>query len=122
MTVSGRTTVVPGAAVLSVWQHRRWDGGVSLDRLRALDRLIVRTSRSVYEIVVSSPDSGEVLVRGGDFFPAFAPARIAGSTLGGSVLKVRSIHPGFRLEFSVGREFVLTSPVRSIEITATAVE
>jgi len=106
---------LPSAAVLSAWQSHTWDNGISLTQLSALDRVFVRTRNSLYEIIVSSPASGDVLVRGGEFFPEFTSARVAGATLGGSFLKLRSIHVGFRLEFSLGQSFVLTSPVERIE-------
>ena len=61
---------------------------------------IVRTANSLYEVIVLSPAAGNILVRGGAFFPVFMPARLAGSSLGGSFLKLRSVHVGFRLEFS----------------------
>ena len=122
MTGSERTTIVPAAALLSTWQAHAWRNGVSLDQLTALDRLLVRTRHSVYEIIVSAPSTGDVLVRGGTFFPEFTPARLAGSTLGGSFVKVRALHVGFRLEFTLGPQFVLTSAVQSIEIIAAAQE
>lgn len=112
---SNDTTVVPVAAILSAWQAHDWQNGVAIDRLHALDRLTIRTRHSVYEVIVSSPSTGDVLVRGGEFFPEFTAARLAGSTLGGSFLKVRTIHVGFRVEFSLGQNFVLTSPVQGIE-------
>jgi hypothetical protein len=107
---------VPSAAVLSSWHSHAWDNGISLTRLAPLDRVFVRTRNSLYEIIVSSPAAGDVLVRGGEFFPEFTSARVAGATLGGSFLKLRSIHVGFRLEFSLGQSFVLTSPVESIQV------
>lgn len=120
MRPSDQTTTVPAAAVLSTWQAHPWQNGVSLDRLAALDRLIVRTRYNVYEIIVSAPATGDVLVRGGEYFREFTRARLAGSTMGGSFLKVRSIHVGFRLEFNLGSQFVLTSPVASIELSSPA--
>ena len=122
MTASGQTMLVPAAALLSAWQQHDWQHGVSIEQLSALDRLLVRTRHSVYDIIVSTPASGDVLVRGGEFFPDFTAARIAGSTLGGSLVKVRSVHVGFRLEFSVGSQFVLTSAVQSIDLTAAVPE
>jgi hypothetical protein len=107
---------VPSAAVLSTWHSHRWDNGINLSQLAALDRVLVRTRNSLYEIIVSSPASGDVLVRGGEFFPEFTSARVAGATLGGSFLKLRSIHVGFRLEFTLGQNFVLTSPVETIDV------
>ena len=63
-----------------------------------------------------SPASANVLVRGGAFFPVFTQARLAGSSLGGSFLKLRSVHVGFRLELSTDRGFIITSPVRTVAI------
>jgi len=113
-----QTTIVPGAALLSTWEAHGWDEAVLLDRLAALDRVVVRTRHSVYDIIVSAPAAGDVLVRGGAFFPEFTPARLAGSTLGGSFVKVRAITRGFRLEFTLGQHFVLTSAVQSIDFIA----
>ena len=117
MTSSTQTMLVPAAALLSAWEGHDWQDGVSIERLGALDRVTVRTRRSVYEIIVSAPATGDVLVRGGEFFPEFTAARIIGSTLGGSLVKLRSLHVGFRLEFTVGGQFVLTSAVHSIAVT-----
>jgi hypothetical protein len=105
---------VPASGVLSAWSAHDWRGGVRVDDLLALQRLLVKTENSTYEIVLLSPDTAHILVRGGAFFPVFAPARLAGSSLGGSFLKLRSVHVGFRLELSTERGFIITSPVRSI--------
>jgi hypothetical protein len=89
---------------------------VSIDQLSPLDRLIVRTRHSTYEIVATEAGSAEVLVRGGSFFPEFTPVRLAGASLGGSFLKLRSVHVGFAIEFAVDMRAIVTSPVRSISI------
>ena len=115
---SNQTTAVPAAAVLSTWNSHSWDDGLHIDQLSALDHLTVLTQHSTYELVVVSPPNGEVLVRGGEFFPEFTSVRLAGSTLGGSFLKMRSIHLGFRIEFGVGRGVIVTSPVRTISVAS----
>jgi hypothetical protein len=112
-------TAVPASAVLSTWNDHTWEDGLHIDQLTGLDRLTVLTRHSTYEIVVVSPPSGEILVRGGEFFPEFTAVRLAGSTLGGSFLKLRSIHIGFRIEFAVGKGVIVTSPVRSITVAST---
>jgi hypothetical protein len=68
----------------------------------------------VYEIVIMSPDTADVLVRGGAYFPVFTQARVAGSSLGGSFLKVHGIYVGFRMELCDGTRMVVTSPVEEV--------
>ena len=115
-TVIRRQTAVPASATLSAWQHHQWSEGVSIDQLSPLDRLIVRTRHSTYEIVATEAGSADVLVRGGTFFPEFTSARLAGASLGGSFLKLRSVHVGFAMEFALDKRAIITSPVRSISV------
>ena len=109
---------VPASGVLSAWSAHDWRGGIHVDDLIALECLVVTTENSTYEIILLSPDTAQILVRGGAFFPVFAQARLAGSSLGGSFLKLRSVHVGFRLELSTERGFIITSPVRSVSRAA----
>ena len=102
--------------MLSAWSSHDWRGGVHVEELSALERLVVRTENSTYEIILLSSATADVLVRGGAFFPVFTPARLAGSSLGGSFLKLRSVHVGFRMELSSERGFIVTSAVRSVAI------
>jgi len=87
---------------------------VQLEELSALDQLVVKTENSTYEIILLSAATADVLVRGGAFYPVFTAARLAGSSLGGSFLKLRSVHVGFRMELSSDRGFIVTSAVRSV--------
>jgi hypothetical protein len=107
---------VPARAVLSSWSAHDWRGAVHVDELAPLERLVVTTANSTYEIILVAPANGSVLVRGGAFFPIFTSARLAGSSLGGSFLKLRTVHVGFRLEFGTERGFIITSPVRTVTI------
>jgi hypothetical protein len=111
---------VPSSGLLSSWSRRDWSDGIHVADLSPLERLIIRTANSTYEIVVLCPATGSVLVRGGAFFPVFMPARLAGSSLGGSFLKLRSVHVGFRLELNTDRGFIITSSVRSAAIAPAA--
>jgi hypothetical protein len=115
-----RQSAVPASAVLSAWQTYSWRDGIQIDRLTALDRVTVRTRHSVYEIIVIGSATADVLVRGGEFFPEFTKARLAGCTLGGSFLKLRSIYIGFHIEFALGDGVIITSPVRTIDLATPA--
>ena len=119
------TTIAPGtgtpvavSAMLDRWATHDWRDGLRVGDLLPLDKVTVRTLNSTYEIVVMTPGSSEVIVRGGAFFPTFVRARVAGSSLGGSFLKLHTIHVGFRLELvcdSQGQS-VVTSVVQEIAI------
>ena len=67
-------------ALLDTWSDHHWQDGVQLETLSDLSKLAVQTENNRYEITVISPFTGEVLVRGGKFFPEYTPARIAGSS------------------------------------------
>lgn len=99
---------------LRTWADRDWTGGVELRTLAGLDRFVVRTRNTYYEFTVLAPGTGEVLVRGGRFFPEHTRARIAGCTLGGSVLKVCAIYPGFLMELQHGGLRIVTTRVQRI--------
>jgi hypothetical protein len=88
--------------------------GLSLDACAAFDRLLVKTRRSDYELIVVDAASGEVLVRGGRYFAGFRRAWLTGSVLGGSAVKVRTIVIGCPLEFRVDRTRITTSAVESV--------
>jgi hypothetical protein len=103
-------------ASLDEWAQREWRDGTSIADLQPLDELVVHTLNSRYEIVIVSPGDADVAVRGGAYFPNFARVRVAGSSLGGSFLKLHAIHVGFRMEFLLASRSIVTSPVRTIAI------
>jgi hypothetical protein len=115
-------SLYPSEAILSNWVEFDWDrtDGVQVDRCDDLDRLIVRTHNSVYELIVQSAAGGSVYVRGGRFFPQFTEAELAGSSLGGSFLKLRGIYVGLRMELFVDGETIITSPVTSISVASVS--
>jgi hypothetical protein len=132
------TTSFPRAAILDAWSDAEWDQGVQIDQMEELATLAVRTRNTVYEITVLNGHTGEVLVRGGEFFPERTAVRLEGSSFGGSILKWRGIYIGLRMEivpepvemvsktvydpktgqkeFLLGHKTILTSPVQSIGI------
>ena len=110
------------AGSLDRWTQFEWSRGVQVDGLVPLDTLTVRTRNSRYELTVLSPATGEVLVRGGRFFPEFTRVRVSGSSLGGGCLKQRGIYVGFLLEFAHAGQTIRTTRVQTVEkTTGTAV-
>lgn len=110
---------IPAGAVLDKWSDEPWTNGVQVDEMEDMETLVVRTRNSLYEIVVIDGPSGEILVRGGQFFPELTPARLAGATLGGCFCKMRGIYAGFRMEIMANAQRTVTTPVESIGILAT---
>ena len=107
---------IPSAAVLDKWSEHPWTNGVQVDRMEDMEKLEVRTRNSLYEITIIEGHSGEILVRGGQFFPELTPARLSGATLGGCFCKMRGIYAGFRMEINANGQHFVTTPVESIGI------
>jgi hypothetical protein len=107
---------VPASAILSNWSEDPWTNGVQIDDHEDMEKLAVRTWNTLYEITINEGRSGEVLIRGGRFFPELTPARLAGATMGGSFCKMRGIYVGFRMEITAYGQRFVTTPVESIGI------
>ena len=86
--------------------------------MEELTTLAVRTSNNLHEITVLNGRTGEVLVRGGEFFPVRTPVRLEGSTCGGSILRRRGTYVALRMEI-VPRP---VEPVSRAEYDATTGE
>ena len=114
-TISRSPAPVP-AATLDTWTAHDWSHGVLLPHLAPRDRLIVRTRNSTHEIIVMVPRTASVMVRGGAFFPTFAPARVAGSSLGGGFLKLHGVYPGFQMELVTDDLPIITTRVRTVSV------
>ena len=95
---------VPPEAILDNWFEYPWTNGRQVDRMQDMEKLEVRTRNSLYEITIIDGLSGEILVRGGRFFPELTPANLQGATLGGSICKLRGIYEGFRMEINANGE------------------
>ena len=103
-------------ALLETWSSHDWTEGVQLETIEDMETLTVRTENSTYEITVLCGRTGEILIRGGRFFHEFTPAKLAGSSLGGSFLKLRGIYAGFSLEVHFDKRLIITSRVRNISV------
>ena len=110
------TARVPLGALLDTWTGLTWEGGRQVEHLRDLEGVEVRTRNSLYRITIVSAENGEVIVIGGRFFPTLTRARLNGSTMGGSLLKLRGVYPGFRLEFQIDRQVIVTSEIVGVAV------
>ena len=118
--------IVPGAPpagdvtqieqiTLDSWTDFAWaQSGLQLAALEPLQVLRVRTRNTTYDLAPAGDNPGDVLVRGGKFFPEWTHAQLAGASLGRGCLKRHGIYAGFRMEFYSAGQRVVTSPVQSI--------
>jgi hypothetical protein len=90
--------------------------GVDVSSMEPLTLLLVWTENSVYRIILLQPGESRIAVQGGRFFANVTEGRIAGSSFGGSLLKVAWIGVGLRLELYARGQRIVTSRVRGIEI------
>ena len=115
-TDTNKTVSCAAGALLDTWSSHSWTDGIQLETMLDMEKLAVKTENSLYEITVICGRTGDILVRGGRFFPEFTEARLAGSSLGGSFLKLRGIYVGFNLEIHFDQRLIITSRVRQISV------
>ena len=108
----------PAGAFLDTWVAHDWASGLQIEYLPERESFTVQTDNSRYELTILCGRTGDVLVRGGRFFPEATAARLAGSSLGGSFLKLRGIYIGFRMELHADQKSIITSHVRSIGLAS----
>src|SRR5262245_30530185 len=89
--------------------------GIDVRRLPEGSVLFVYTHNSRYRIVMTGRGS-QATIHGGRYFPEETDARIEGSALGGSLLKVGWIAVGLFMEVASDDMRVVTSRVRSIVV------
>ncbi len=111
----------PAGAFLETWVAHDWASGLQIEYLPERESFTVETDNSRYELTILCGRTGDVLVRGGAFFPDVTAVHLAGSSLGGSFLKLRGIYVGFRMELHAWQGRVITSRVRSIGLASDVV-
>ena len=93
--------------------------GVGLAELDPLTTVMVETLNTRYRVIVLEPPRPRILIQGGEFFPELTEARLAGATMGGSLLKLSWLGCGLRMEVCADGQRIVTSPVRSIEVQSS---
>ena len=94
--------------------------GINIRDVEPFTTLLVQTTNSLYRIIPLEAGRSRIMVQGGQFFPDLVEARLAGSSLGGSFLKLHWIGGGLHMEINSGGERIVTSPVRSFRIEQDA--
>ena len=93
-------------------------GGINVREAEPLVPILVATQNSLYRIIPLRWGNTDVLVQGGQFFPEPTEARLAGSTFGGSFLKMHWISVGMHMEIDTGTGGgpVITTRVADVRI------
>ena len=84
-------------------------------RLKAGERVRVRTGNTTYTMMMVRPEESRVLIRGGKHFPRTVQAHLLGSTLGEKDIWPDALVRGQSMVLSVQGKCIVTSPVLSIE-------
>lgn len=103
-------------------EHLNRAEGLELSQLEPSTTVLVWTWNSHYRLVLE--DGPDVFLEGGSRFPEPTPAHVTGARLGAHLLKNGWIGVGLPMEFRVGDQRLVTSPVVAIAIrppNATAI-
>ena len=118
--IDARERAAACAATVDGWLQQAWDQAVQVDRLDDLQALRVETVNSSYDIAIVDARSGDVLIRGGRYFPEWTRVQLTGCSLGAGLLKRHAVHMGFRVELYCEGRTVMTSPVQAITLAPDA--
>jgi len=91
------------------------NGGVFVDKLEPGTRVVAVTRNSTYDIEILN-QVGQVKVQGGKYFPESTETYFAGSTWGGSMLKLKWIGLDMCMEFSHPKGVIVTSRVKEAKV------
>lgn len=110
-------TMVPRRATLDGFMAEiEGNEGLDVRQAEPLLTILVRTYNSLYRIIPLQRGDCRVLIQGGQFFPQPTEAHFAGSTFGGSFLKMAWIGMGLHMEINSGGQRIITSPVKRIAV------
>lgn len=91
------------------------DGGVKLTDLSVGDGVLVRTKNTLY--VVHKTADREYQIEGNEkYCPEPTPCKIAGSTWGGSMLKMDFVGKGMHMEYYIKGQCITTTAIKHVEI------
>ena len=99
-------------------QEAAFAEGINVREAEPLVPILVTTQNSRYRIIPLRWGDSDVLVQGGQFFPEPTEARLAGSTFGGSFLKMHWINVGMHMEIDTGNGGgpIITTRVADVRI------
>jgi len=95
------------------YTRRTATDGIQVNELAQDDVLSITTANNTYHVTIIDPETAQVRVRGGNYFPSDTLAYVSGSSSDPS-FKPYGIYVGCALEFYVNAKRVRTSPVRDI--------
>jgi len=90
--------------------------GINLRALAPFDTIRVRTRNSDYRIFLLDPETGRALVESGTRFIKPVEWDVIGSTFDRSTFEIGWLAVGLRIEMCSGGNYLLTSPVQSLNV------
>ena len=109
--------LIASARTLDGFPFQLRDGdGVDVRKLAPGTVVAVRTQHSRYHLVVVEPETGHVLISGGDWFPVPTEVQLVGATGGGSMLKPGWIGVGLKVELRHMNQRITTSLVDAVTV------
>jgi hypothetical protein len=104
-------------AILKNIEDSKKNGGIELDKLAPGTRIEAQTRNTLYKIVAKG--DGTFDIQGGTYFPQCINARIAGSTWGGSMLKIKWLGIDMHMELYHPQDGkITTTAVRTLKVLA----
>ena len=97
-------------------------GDIKLASLNPFDTIVLQTHNSQYRVLLLDPQTGRVMLEGGNYFTKPAEALLRGSAASDAPFKDGVISVGGRLELWVDEKVFLTSPIKSISVTRAGIE
>ena len=115
--MSSAATLIPQMCTLEEFVREASNAeGVSVHELQPLTTVVVDTRNSIYRIILLPGGHSRILIQGGQFFPDFVEAHLAGSGFGGSFLKTAWIGVGLHLEIHSAGTCIVTSRINSVNV------
>jgi hypothetical protein len=96
-------------------EHQEEFGGVDTRKLNPGMRLEIQTKNTLYKMEITK-EPGQVILEGGRHAPEATKVYFAGSTWGGSMLKMGWIGHHMHMEINLPDKVITTSPVQGVKL------
>jgi len=106
-------------SVVEALENQEGKKEIDFTKLQKGDKIIFKTKNSTYKATIENPNNGEVWLQGGEKYPFLCKVIVAGSTFGGSIIKMGHICEDMCVEIienGIGWRPITTTRVQSVEV------